>query len=77
MDQTDKKILEILKGTTADSPKPTLQISKIINGTSGTTKQVNPDLYKLQKKGFIDKKSNDDGSRPQWFITTKGQEMLL
>lgn len=65
---SEDQILEYLKGASKENPKPTLEISKAVFGNGATKRIINPTLYKLQKKGQIEKIANENGGNPRWYI---------
>jgi hypothetical protein len=70
----EQKALQALSGTTADCPKPTLHVAAAVFGKGTPKRKVNPMLYKLQRDGYVQKVSEENGSKPQWYLTTKGRE---
>ena len=66
------KTLHALKNTTVDAPMTTLRVSEAVFGKGTPKKKINPTLYKLQKDGYVDKKCEANGSKPHWYLTTKG-----
>ena len=61
------KILEIMAGTTVDSPMSTVDIAKA-SGFGSTRKSVNKYLYEMQRQGIISKTCETDGTKPHWYI---------
>ena len=62
------KVLSFLEGSSEDSPVPTLEIAKHVNGVGASKKTINPLLYKMEKDGVIKKKCEEDGSKPSWYL---------
>lgn len=77
MQDNEIKALKSLSGTTADCPKPTLQVAAAVFGKGTPKKKVNPILYKLQRDGYVVKKCEENGSKPQWHLTTKGRDHIF
>jgi hypothetical protein len=65
-DKQSELVLEFLKSKT-DYMK-TIDIAKNFYGPKGTSKDINPLLYKLQSKKQITKTCNENGTEPKWKV---------
>lgn len=61
------KILDVLKGSSIESPMPTVDIAKA-SGLGKTRKSVNKHLYALQSKGKLAKIAEANGTKPRWYL---------
>lgn len=50
-------------------PMPTLIIAKSIFGVNARAKDVNPHLYRMEKKGLVNKYCEEGGKNPRWVLS--------
>lgn len=74
-EELERKTLEFLNPASVvaipglanvETTQSTLAIAKAVLGEKARTKDINPILYSLEKKGKVMKKAEENGKKPRW-----------
>lgn len=68
MQSIDQKVYFYLLGR---DWTPTLTIAKAVVGPKATKKSINPTLYAMEKQKRIERRSEDNGGKPEWRCAPK------